>query len=46
MTAHPAGPVLIETYVDGDGPDVVILPSYGGGDFDPLADAVASAVIG
>jgi pimeloyl-ACP methyl ester carboxylesterase len=41
-----AGDVTIETYVDGSGPDVVILPSYGrdgGDDFDPLTAAVAAA---
>jgi pimeloyl-ACP methyl ester carboxylesterase len=41
-----AGEVTIETYVDGSGPDVVILPSYGrdgGGDFDPLTAALADA---
>jgi pimeloyl-ACP methyl ester carboxylesterase len=41
-----AGPASIETYVDGDGPDVVILPSYGrdgGHDFDPITAALASA---
>jgi pimeloyl-ACP methyl ester carboxylesterase len=41
-----AGKVTIETYVDGSGPDVVILPSYGrdgGGDFDPLTTALAGA---
>lgn len=33
-----AGPVSIETYTDGDGPGVVILPSYGreGGGFGPF----------
>jgi pimeloyl-ACP methyl ester carboxylesterase len=38
------GEVPIETYVDGEGPDVVILPSYGrdgGDDFDPLTAALA-----
>jgi pimeloyl-ACP methyl ester carboxylesterase len=41
-----AGEVPIETYADGDGPDVVILPSYGrdgGDDFDPLTAALAGA---
>ncbi|MBV8723445.1 MAG: alpha/beta hydrolase, partial [Candidatus Eremiobacteraeota bacterium] len=41
-----AGPVSIETYVDGDGPDVVILPSYGrdgGDDFDPVTAALSGA---
>jgi pimeloyl-ACP methyl ester carboxylesterase len=42
------GPVSIETYVDGDGngPDVVVLPSYGrdgGEDFDPFSAALATA---
>ena len=42
------GPVSIETYVDGDGngPDVVVLPSYGrdgGEDFDPFSAALAEA---
>jgi pimeloyl-ACP methyl ester carboxylesterase len=40
------GEVTIETYVDGSGPDVVLLPSYGrdgGGDFDPLTAALADA---
>ena len=38
-----AGRVTIETYVDGDGPVVVILPSYGrdgGDDFEPIAAAL------
>jgi len=39
--------VSIETYADGgNGPDVVILPSYGrdgGADFDPLTAALAGA---
>jgi pimeloyl-ACP methyl ester carboxylesterase len=41
-----AGPTSIETYVDGDGPDVVILPSYGrdgGDDFDPFTAALVDA---
>jgi pimeloyl-ACP methyl ester carboxylesterase len=41
-----AGPVSIETYIDGDGPDVVVLPSYGrdgGDDFDQLTAALADA---
>jgi len=41
-----AGEVTIETYVDGSGPDVVLLPSYGrdgGDDFDPLTAALADA---
>jgi pimeloyl-ACP methyl ester carboxylesterase len=41
-----AGPVSIETYTDGDGPVVVILPSYGrdgGDDFDPLTAVLAGA---
>ncbi|MDE3204516.1 MAG: alpha/beta hydrolase [Acidobacteriota bacterium] len=46
-----SGPVTIETYLDGQrspgqGPDVVVLPSYGrdgGEDFDALAAALASA---
>jgi len=40
------GPVSIETYVDGDGPDVVVLPSYGrdgGDDFDPFTAALIDA---
>jgi pimeloyl-ACP methyl ester carboxylesterase len=43
-----AGPVSIETYIDGDkgGPDVVVLPSYGrdgGADFDRFAAALVGA---
>jgi pimeloyl-ACP methyl ester carboxylesterase len=41
-----AGPVSIETYIDGDGPDVVVLPSYGrdgGDDFDPFTAALVDA---
>jgi pimeloyl-ACP methyl ester carboxylesterase len=41
-----AGRVSIETYVDGEGPDVVVLPSYGrdgGDDFDPFVAALAGA---
>jgi pimeloyl-ACP methyl ester carboxylesterase len=41
-----AGKATIETYVDGSGPDVVLLPSYGrdgGDDFDPLTAALAEA---
>jgi pimeloyl-ACP methyl ester carboxylesterase len=41
-----AGEVTIETYIDGSGPDVVLLPSYGrdgGDDFDPLTAALAGA---
>jgi pimeloyl-ACP methyl ester carboxylesterase len=41
-----AGEATIETYVDGSGPDVVLLPSYGrdgGDDFDPLTAALAGA---
>jgi pimeloyl-ACP methyl ester carboxylesterase len=43
-----AGPVSIETYIDGagDGFDVVVLPSYGrdgGEDFDTFAESVADA---
>jgi NAD(P)-dependent dehydrogenase (short-subunit alcohol dehydrogenase family) len=41
-----AGPVSIETYVDGQGPDVIVLPSYGrdgGRDFDPFTTALADA---
>ena len=40
------GPGSIETYVDGDGPDVVILPSYGrdgGADFDSFTAALTGA---
>jgi pimeloyl-ACP methyl ester carboxylesterase len=40
------GPVSIETYIDGDGPDVVVLPSYGrdgGDDFDPFTAALVDA---
>ena len=36
------GDVAIETYVDGEGPPFVVLPSYGrdsGEDFDDLAPA-------
>jgi pimeloyl-ACP methyl ester carboxylesterase len=36
----------IETYIDGDGPAIVIIPSYGrdsGTDFDPLAVTLAQA---
>jgi len=52
MTRHSqivtTGDVSIETYLDGegDGPDVVLLPSYGrdgGDDFDPLTAALAGA---
>lgn len=50
MTRHNeivrAGASSIETYVDGDGPAVVILPSYGrdgGLDFDPLTAVLAGA---
>lgn len=41
-----AGGVSIETYIDGRGPAVVILPSYGrdsGRDFDPLTATLAHA---
>jgi hypothetical protein len=41
-----AGAVSIETFVDGDGPDVVVLPSYGrdgGDDFEPFTAALVSA---
>ncbi|OBH07799.1 hypothetical protein A5696_20905 [Mycobacterium sp. E2699] len=41
-----AGSALIETYVDGDGPSIVIIPSYGrdgGADFDPLTAALVGA---
>jgi pimeloyl-ACP methyl ester carboxylesterase len=41
-----AGPVSIETYIDGDGPDVVVLPSYGrdgGDDFDPFTATMVDA---
>ena len=43
-----AGPVSIETYIDGDqgGPDVVVLPSYGrdgGADFDRFTAVLAGA---
>jgi pimeloyl-ACP methyl ester carboxylesterase len=40
------GPVSIETYIDGDGPDVVVLPSYGrdgGADFDPFTATLVGA---
>jgi len=40
------GPVSIETYIDGDGPDVVVLPSYGrdgGDDFDPFTATLIDA---
>lgn len=50
MTRHSemvtAGPVSIETYVDGDGPGVVVLPSYGrdgGEDFDLFTAALVEA---
>jgi pimeloyl-ACP methyl ester carboxylesterase len=50
MTRHSeivtTGQVSIETYTDGDGRDVVILPSYGrdgGDDFDPLTAALTGA---
>lgn len=38
--------VSIETYVDGDGPDVVVIPSYGrdgGDDFEPFTAALVGA---
>jgi pimeloyl-ACP methyl ester carboxylesterase len=38
--------VSIETYVDGDGPDVVVIPSYGrdgGADFDAFTAALVGA---
>ena len=41
-----AGPVSIETYVDGDGPAVVVIPSYGrdgGEDFEPFTAALVAA---
>ena len=41
-----AGAVSIETYIDGDGPAVVVLPSYGrdgGDDFDPFTTALAGS---
>ncbi len=41
-----AGGVSIETYVNGDGPAVVVLPSYGRGgddDFEPFAAALAGS---
>ena len=41
-----AGPVSIETYVDGDGPAVVVIPSYGrdgGEDFESFTAAVVAA---
>jgi pimeloyl-ACP methyl ester carboxylesterase len=41
-----SGAATIETYVDGDGPAVVIIPSYGrdgGEDFDPLTAALVDA---
>jgi pimeloyl-ACP methyl ester carboxylesterase len=41
-----AGQVPIETYADGDGPGVVVLPPYGrdgGDDFDPFLAALAGA---
>jgi pimeloyl-ACP methyl ester carboxylesterase len=40
------GPVSIETYIDGDGPDVVVLPSYGrdgGADFDLFTATLVDA---
>jgi hypothetical protein len=42
------GAVSIETYVDGNGPAVVILPSYGrdgGDDFEPFTVALAMVTI-
>jgi pimeloyl-ACP methyl ester carboxylesterase len=41
-----AGAVSIETYVDGDGPAVVVIPSYGrdsGEDFEPFTAALVAA---
>jgi pimeloyl-ACP methyl ester carboxylesterase len=41
-----AGAVSIETYVNGDGPAVVVIPSYGrdrGEDFEPFTAAVVAA---
>jgi pimeloyl-ACP methyl ester carboxylesterase len=41
-----AGDVSIETFVDGDGPAVVVVPSYGrdgGEDFEPFAAALVAA---
>jgi len=41
-----AGAVSIETYVEGQGPAVVIIPSYGrdgAKDFDPLSAALVDA---
>ena len=41
-----AGAVSIETYIDGKGPAIVIVPSYGrdsGRDFDPLTATLAEA---
>jgi hypothetical protein len=41
-----AGAVSIETYVDGDAPAVVVIPSYGrdgGEDFEPFTAAVVAA---
>jgi pimeloyl-ACP methyl ester carboxylesterase len=41
-----AGAVSIETYVDGCGPAIVVIPSYGRGggrDFDPLTETLAGA---
>ena len=41
-----AGAVSIETYVDGDGPAVVVIPSYGrdsGEDFEPFSAALVAA---
>jgi pimeloyl-ACP methyl ester carboxylesterase len=50
MTRHSeivtTGEVSIETYIDGHGPAVVIVPSYGrdgGRDFDPLTATLAQA---
>jgi pimeloyl-ACP methyl ester carboxylesterase len=41
-----AGTASIDTYIDGDGPAIVLLPSYGrdgGRDFDPVAAMLAEA---
>lgn len=46
MRWSATGEVSIETYVDGDGPDIVTLLSYvrdGGDDFDLLTAALAGA---
>jgi pimeloyl-ACP methyl ester carboxylesterase len=48
MTRHivTTNQASVDTSVDGDGPAVVVIPSYGrdaGGDFDPLTTALVAA---